>query len=60
MIASGLRAPGTGPVLYIFALSLVAAINPFGLPLLPAYLMLAAPEAGRQPLALRAMLDSLG
>lgn len=32
--------PGTGPALYAFTLGLVAALNPCGFPLLPAYLTL--------------------
>lgn len=39
--------PGTGPVLYAFTLGLVAALNPCGFPMLPAYLALfAAPRSG--------------
>jgi cytochrome c-type biogenesis protein len=40
-------------LLYSFSLGLVAAFNPCGFPLLPAYLMLSAGEAGSTPAAAR-------
>lgn len=43
----------TGPVVYAFSLGLVGAVNPCGFPLLPAYLMLSAAEAGSKPLVVR-------
>lgn len=51
--ASGLDLVG-GPVLYGFSLGLVAAVNPCGFPLLPAYLMLSARQAGSSPFVVRA------
>jgi len=42
-----------GPVLYAFSLGLAGAVNPCGFPLLPAYLVVAATDAGPAPLALR-------
>lgn len=43
-----------GPVLYCFSLGLVAAVNPCGFPLLPAYLMVADGPA-RRPFPARAL-----
>jgi cytochrome c biogenesis protein CcdA len=40
-------------LLFSFSLGLVAAFNPCGFPLLPAYLMLSAGEAGSKPVAAR-------
>lgn len=46
------------PVLYAFSLGLVGAVNPCGFPLLPAYLLAAATDAGDRPLLVR-LLRSL-
>lgn len=40
--------PNAGPALYAFTLGLVAAVNPCGFPLLPAYLALFVDESGRR------------
>jgi cytochrome c-type biogenesis protein len=56
MIPAGVVvAPAAGPVLYGFSLGLVAAVNPCGFPLLPAYLMLSAGERERLPFPVRAV-----
>jgi cytochrome c biogenesis protein CcdA len=47
--------PAEGPVLYGFSLGLVAAVNPCGFPLLPAYVMMSAGEARAVPLRVRAI-----
>ena len=48
---------GSGPLLYAFTLGLVAAVNPCGFPLLPAYLSLFVGEdtVGRPQRNLRAL-----
>lgn len=45
-MALALLQTGTGPAVYAFTLGLVAALNPCGFPLLPAYLSLFAYEGG--------------
>lgn len=49
-------ANSTGPVLYAFTLGLVAALNPCGFPMLPAYLAIftGTPDATRPPAGSRA------
>src|SRR5579875_2954867 len=51
--------PVAGLTLYSFSLGLVAAVNPCGFPLLPAYLTLSTVEGAPAPLAMR-VLRALG
>lgn len=60
-LATQVAQPGAGAVLYAFSLGLVAALNPCGLPMLPAYLALfSAGRGGTGARVARSLLSGAG